>query len=61
MKKRLITIIATLLCVPLWAQDPTALLLVHFGTTHDDARARTLDVISAKARQQYPNAAPLLS
>jgi sirohydrochlorin cobaltochelatase len=31
------------------------LLLVHFGTTHDDARARTLDVISAKARQQYPH------
>ena len=29
--------------------DKAALLMVHFGTTHDDTRALTIDAINAKA------------
>ena len=29
------------------------LLMVHFGTTHDDTRTRTLDAISDRARQTF--------
>ena len=28
--------------------DKAALLMVHFGTTHDDTRALTIDAINAK-------------
>ncbi len=34
--------------------DKAALLMVHFGTTHDDTRALTIDAINAKARQTFP-------
>ena len=30
--------------------DKAALLMVHFGTTHDDTRALTIDAINAKAQ-----------
>ena len=35
--------------------DKAALLMVHFGTTHDDTRALTIDAINAKAREAFPN------
>ena len=31
--------------------DKAALLMVHFGTTHDDTRVLTIDAINAKARE----------
>ncbi|MBQ4013430.1 MAG: sirohydrochlorin cobaltochelatase, partial [Bacteroidales bacterium] len=53
-----------LLCVfPAAAQDLTAsmqrgdkaaLLLVHFGTTYDETRAKTIDAINAKAAEAFP-------
>lgn len=35
--------------------DKAALLMVHFGTTHDDTRALTIDQINEKARKTFPN------
>lgn len=29
--------------------------MVHFGTTHDDTRALTIDAINAKAREAFPD------
>lgn len=34
--------------------DKAALLMVHFGTTHDDTRAQTIDAINAKAKAAFP-------
>jgi len=34
--------------------DKVALLMVHFGTTHDDTRALTIDAINAKAQAAFP-------
>ncbi len=34
--------------------DRAALLMVHFGTTHDDTRALTIDAINAKAQAAFP-------
>lgn len=33
--------------------DKAALLMVHFGTTHDDTRALTIDAINAKAKEAF--------
>lgn len=33
--------------------DKAALLMVHFGTTHDDTRALTIDVINRKAKEAF--------
>ena len=38
---------------PCWAQD-TALLMVHFGTTYDETRAKTIDAINEKAVKAFP-------
>lgn len=35
--------------------DKAALLMVHFGTTYDDTRARTIDAIHARAREAFPS------
>ena len=43
------------LCIALHAQQYDALLLVHFGTTHDDTRKKTIEAINEKARQQFPD------
>lgn len=37
------------------AGDKAALLLVHFGTTHDDTRALTIDAINEKHEQPFRN------
>lgn len=34
--------------------DKIALLMVHFGTTHEDTRALTIDAINQKAKEQFP-------
>ena len=34
-----------------------ALLMVHFGTTYDDTRQKTIDAINRKAREQFPKMA----
>lgn len=34
--------------------DKIALLMVHFGTTHEDTRTLTIDAINQKAREQFP-------
>lgn len=34
--------------------DKAALLMVHFGTTHDDTRTLTIDAINAKAQASFP-------
>ena len=34
-----------------------ALLMVHFGTTYDDTRQKTIDAINQKAREAYPKMA----
>lgn len=35
-------------------QDKAAILVVHFGTTHDDTRALTIDAINAAMREAFP-------
>ena len=34
--------------------DKVAILMVHFGTTHDDTRALTIDAINKKVAQAFP-------
>lgn len=34
--------------------DKIALLMVHFGTTHDDTRALTIDALNQKAKAEFP-------
>ncbi|HHX04087.1 MAG TPA: hypothetical protein GX733_07345 [Tissierellia bacterium] len=34
----------------------TGIVLVHFGTTYDEARANTMDVLEAEVREQFPEA-----
>ena len=49
-----ISLFLVFLCsVPCWAQD-TALLMVHFGTTYDETRAKTIDAINEKAVKTFP-------
>lgn len=36
------------------AQEKTALLMVHFGTTYDDTRSKTIDAINRKAAESFP-------
>lgn len=39
----------------LQGQDKVAILMVHFGTTHDDTRALTIDAMNKKAKAEFPN------
>ena len=49
-----ISLFLVFLCsAPCWAQD-TALLMVHFGTTYDETRAKTIDAINEKAVKAFP-------
>lgn len=36
-------------------QDKVAILMVHFGTTHNDTRALTIDALNEKARALFPD------
>ncbi|MBQ6299320.1 MAG: sirohydrochlorin cobaltochelatase [Bacteroidales bacterium] len=54
--KKLIILVTALLALGLsaMAQDKQALLLVHFGTTYDETRGKTIDAINEKARVEFP-------
>ncbi len=59
MKLKHILILAALsaLLLPMTAtaqENKTALLMVHFGTTYDETRSKTIDAINAKAAQTFP-------
>ena len=36
------------------AQEKTALLMVHFGTSYDETRVKTIDVVNAKVCEAFP-------
>lgn len=36
-------------------QDKVAILMVHFGTTHNDTRALTIDALNERAQAQFPD------
>lgn len=36
------------------ASDKAAILMVHFGTTHDDTRALTIEALNNRVKQLYP-------
>lgn len=38
----------------LGSRDKAAVLMVHFGTTYDDTRAKTIDAINAKMKDAFP-------
>ena len=35
-------------------RDKAAILIIHFGTTHDDTRVWTIDAINAKMKEAFP-------
>jgi len=37
------------------ANDKAAVLMVHFGTTHDDTREATIDALNNKMKQAFPD------
>lgn len=37
------------------AGDKAAIVMVHFGTTHDDTRALTIDALNKKAKESFPS------
>lgn len=52
--KRILLIINMFLCLNVQAQEHDALLMVHFGTTYDETRAKTIDAINEKVRKAFP-------
>ena len=55
--KRIRLILLALMLMPLsqaFAQEKAALLMVHFGTTYDDTRSKTIDAINAQAADSFP-------
>jgi sirohydrochlorin cobaltochelatase len=38
------------------AGDKAAILMVHFGTTHDDTRELTIEALNNQVKQSFPNA-----
>ena len=55
MKRTFSFLFAALLALTLQAQERQALLMVHFGTTHDSTRLKTIDAINEKVRQAFPD------
>ena len=43
-----------LLCSATCRAQDTSLLMVHFGTTYDATRQKTIDAINQKARAAFP-------
>ena len=58
MKKLLLLVTALVALVALGvsaaAQEKAALLMVHFGTTYDETRGKTIDAINERARAEFP-------
>ena len=52
--RRLLTFISMFLCLHCWAQEHSALLMIHFGTTFDTTRTKTIDAINEQARRAHP-------
>ncbi|MBQ8712088.1 MAG: sirohydrochlorin cobaltochelatase [Prevotella sp.] len=52
--KHIVSILLMFLCLHGWAQEHDALLMVHFGTTYDQTRLKTIDAINEKVRQAFP-------
>ena len=57
MKHSLLIFSIFISAICLQAQEKSALLMVHFGTTYDETRAKTLDAINEKARSVFPELA----
>ena len=61
MRKLFLFITITLCAASVRAQyvveHPTAVLMVHFGTTYDATRAKTIDAINAKVKEEFPGLA----
>ncbi len=53
--RKLFLLLTMFLCVHLHAQEHVALLMVHFGTSYDETRLKTIDAINEKARQAFPD------
>ena len=51
----IIAALSLLLCTVLRAQGQSALLMVHYGTTYDDTRTKTIDAINEQARHAFPD------
>ena len=49
-----ISLFLVLLCSANCRAQDTALLMVHFGTTYDETRAKTIDAINEKAVKAFP-------
>lgn len=56
--KRFLWITALMLMTALTAvsQDKTAILMVHYGTTHDETRALTIEAVNQAVRDAFPDA-----
>lgn len=52
--RQFVSLLFMFLCLHCAAQEHDALLMVHFGTTYDATRGKTIDAINEKARQQFP-------
>ncbi len=50
-----ICIFLVFLCSATCRAQDTALLMVHFGTTYDETRAKTIDAINEKAEKAFSN------
>ncbi len=37
------------------SEDKVAILMVHFGTSHNDTRAKTIDALNERVKAQYPD------
>ena len=52
--RNILTTLFMFLCLAVGAQEHDALLMVHFGTTYDETRAKTIDAINKKVREALP-------
>lgn len=50
-----ISLLMVLLCSANCRAQDTSLLMVHFGTTYDDTRQKTINAINEKARKAFPD------
>lgn len=55
MSKRLLTaVLALLTSLSAFSQEKTAILMVHYGTTHDETRTLTIDAVNQAVRDAFP-------
>ena len=51
---RYLSLFLVFLCSAACQAQDTALLMVHFGTTYDETREKTIDAINEKAVKTFP-------